>query len=291
MHLKRLTEILKKQCASFVPQLTTDPLMSHKYNQYTSIQFWYNKFLNCDSDLIKQPQTMLLDIPYARFGKTIDLIENYKWSDDYKYQLMLDLYKTELGTIQIALEEWGRVFVRTYFTSAKHHIKAPYVTTLREAMDRVLMLAYHTALVDIPFEGLALRKFIPDSYENTFDAFDGLPIRAEKRILVETQESDIVSTQVMNYWPEKAIEFFDCPEVDDWKTKLGLINLRGSKPRLLDKASNIAVDAYLALRDCHENWVFDLMLDDNNEWWLIDVSVAEVSYLDLESSRNSVRCI
>ncbi|MCP4260327.1 MAG: hypothetical protein GY774_22825 [Planctomycetes bacterium] len=103
-----------------------------------------------------------------------------------------------------------------------------------------------------------------------FTAFQSLPITQEFRVFAK----DGHAYAYQPYWPAHAIEDYN-PSEPDWRERLAAIS--EPSPSQLDEIISMAGTATAALGG---DWSVDILYDESNTAYLIDMAVASQSYKD-----------
>lgn len=175
-------------------------------------------------------------------------------------------------------------FIRTGQTSNKHDWKNTcFLEKEEDIEDHLGALAEFSELASmlytIPTDTIVIRKLIKT--KPIFVSFNGMPVTKEIRVFIEKAE-DTQSGQdeisVTPYWPIEAFDKHVC-------TKDGVsISLEEVQKELVkiyelteeDKKFFASVSTFLQKR-LKGSWSVDFLQDENGQWFLIDMAVAEWS--------------
>lgn len=165
-------------------------------------------------------------------------------------------------------------FVRTDLSSAKHDgldgVRA------RDADDagRLLELLVSDAARKMMQPGaLLVREWI--DIESEFSAFGGLPIGVEFRVFATPDDH----LETHYYWPEDSIENPSLPESLWTSARDQLAHAR--RPPWLGAAARMAAfeaDFMHGIDEPDRAWSVDFARDEDGQWWLIDMALAEDSW-------------
>jgi len=160
-------------------------------------------------------------------------------------------------------------FLRTGHTSGKHNwCSTCYLDAEAEIPSHVSALVEESYLADffgLPTDVWVVREFVPGPV--AFTAFNGLPIRKERRVFVNAGKVRCHHP----YWPADAIKRASCP---DWVEKLAALNAIADE----DLAEILTLSATVA-QALPGAWSLDWMLcHEAPRWRLIDAALAEHSY-------------
>jgi len=179
-----------------------------------------------------------------------------------------------IGELDTAACDLGwPVFIRSDLTSAKHSgldaVQACHADDVMPVVDSIMRDCARKSMQPSAF---LVREWV--DIDDAFTAFDGLPIGTEFRVFAGPEDVQCAHY----YWPEDSIQ----------KPSLSDGEWQAAREELADVAlpSAVRLTAQEAARhankhdllDPMEIWSVDFALDENGDWWLIDMAVGADSW-------------
>lgn len=162
-------------------------------------------------------------------------------------------------------------FVKGDESAHKHSwLKSCHVTNKRYMESHIKNLMEFTFMVDIGFDGVAVREFLHLDYK--FHAFNGMPVAREFRFFIK----DGAVQCYHPYWFPSCMERPDC---EDWLPKLRETQrIDESEVKLLSDYSVKISDAVKSLGAEDNCWSLDYCIDRKGVWYLTDMAFGPDSY-------------
>ena len=179
------------------------------------------------------------------------------------------------GELDTAACELGwPMFIRSDLSSAKHDgIRAVQARDADEVEQVAASIVRDAAMKSMHPGAFVLREWI--DIDSRFQAFDGLPIGTEFRVFATPDEH--LCTHY--YWPEDSIKQANEPETV-WKRQRDELE-QVRRPYWMESAARAAAfeaDFQHGVDDPSRAWSVDFARDEDGEWWLIDMALAEESW-------------
>lgn len=238
-----------------------------------SLLYWYPKVKDLD---IRMPKTVWVKFPYSIGSELIDRTE--------EAFVKFNPYLTKIKKI-IDKNFCYPVFIRTDLASGKHNWKnACFVRNESELLDRILNVLefnFMAGILGLDFSAIVIREFLELDWR--FKAFHGeMPVAKERRYFINNGE--VVCHHP--YWIEDAISQAHKGEGEGsflgylphrlpnkWRETLATINFEDLDEVLLLSAYSLQIAQILK-----GYWSIDFAFSRDENWYLIDMALGEVSY-------------
>ena len=238
--------------------------------------FWYPKVKDCG---IPQPSTVFVRLP------------DYNSSEEAKrlYKAFyLENYAEDIAVIRKFIDEQvvpklsesdirGHLFLKNgRFSNKFDAAKSCDVFGYHELADHLARINYEDICADIGGEReIVVRKFIPYDRCNTPCIYHGLPLRPEARVFYDfDRKRTIFST---NYWDFDYVypHLYDATDKIVFKSERAL--LKEKTETLLRLGERMVESAMKGVVGLDGQWSIDLLRDENDTIWLIDMAIAQRS--------------
>jgi len=217
-----------------------------------SMMYWYPRIKDLG---IPTPDTILIPVQ-------LDFDEICILVDGGKSDKVTKIY----GQVKQAANKIGfPIFLRGSESANKHDwVRSCFVQNENQISSAMQNLAEFSAMVDISFDCLAVRKFLDLDFK--FKAFNGMPVAAERRYFVKNKKVQCWHP----YWPETSIKN---PTSKDWLAELRELQTPGE-----GEVELLTWDAELIGETLGGYWSVDFCRHKNGTWYVTDMALGEQSY-------------
>lgn len=233
--------------------------------QQNNFSFWFPKVEHCG---IRVPRSIIIPV-----GD--EMIHHFCMEQSGDYEAILCFVK---NNVEPAVKEakFGLCFVKNGTFSNKFdasHSCLPQPGSLTEA---IININYGALCTGAGGEGeIVIRERIPHDARVTPCIYHGLPFRTEFRVFYDFDDQQVIF--VANYWDYDYVY----PHLHDVTDRIIFEHQREKMESkfeaLKDKAAQTVAEAMKNVSGLDGAWSVDLLLDEKDEFWLIDMAVAEQS--------------
>lgn len=182
-----------------------------------------------------------------------------------------DAFLDSLAFAGDEVDSWP-CFLRTGHTSGKHRWGGCCHLVEAEALPAHvtnLVEESHMGIPSLPTDTWAVRELIPTDHLFHCSGFGGLPVTREFRVFVRDDRVE----HVQPYWPADALKDAR-PNLPHWRRSLQWAAKISNYD--LDRITERALAAVAALDGGY--WSVDFLIDEYDEWWLIDMAEGDRSF-------------
>ena len=229
--------------------------------------YWFPKIKDCG---IKVPKTLIFEVPreyethFFSEEPDTDFRAVERWINK---NVIPVLKKSELN---------GKLlFIKNGLFSNKFDATDCF-TSVRRLADSLMNINYAALCLGAGgWEELVIRERIPHNMKKTPCIYGGLPLRSEFRVFYNFDTHKVLYTT--NYWQYDYV----CNKLYDITDKVIFEYMRKKLEAEFEKnEKKVSSLVHLAMKRINElkgNWSIDIMMDENGNFWLIDMAIAEES--------------
>ena len=233
-----------------------------------SFSFWFPAVEHCG---IRTPKSLIFPVP--------EEIRECFFMERYTDWDAIDQWvKTTVNPELMRSNMGGRVFLKNGVFSNKFHAEDSCLPNPGSLTDAVCRINYE-ALCAIDFgndgtDELVVREWIPFNISQTPCIYHGLPFRPEFRVFYDFDIHEVIFS--VNYWDAE----YCAPHLYEMTDKIIFAAMADSiNQTFLTKKAEVermVAKAMASINSLSGPWSIDLLWD-GNEFWLIDMAVAETS--------------
>lgn len=244
--------------------------------------YWFPKVKDCG---IKVPKSVFIKLPHP--NNISDEAEKQEASKLWKA-----FYMSEPRKDRKIVEDWvdenvipllkknnlmGHIFVKNGTFSNKFNANdSCNLYGTGKLVDALININYNALLVEAGGTGeVVVREFIPYNKREIPSIYNGLPFRSEFRVFYDFDTHRVIFS--VNYWDYE----YCYPNLYDKTDKIIFDHERKrieeTYLKFKEKAEDEIARHFKDITSLSGAWSADLLLDDKEQLWLIDMAVAEQS--------------
>lgn len=240
-----------------------------------NLSFWFPKICTMKSmKVLRIPETIIESTP-------VEVIAAL-WSDSFNqnHEIMSIIQKHVNGAIMQHLVPGKKYFFKNGTFSNKFYFKS-CVGDTDSVLDCFLNINYNSMVVGAGgITEFCIRELIP-APENCFTIYEGMPLQCEFRCFFDVDSKTVY--HIVPYWEEDVMRTHLREDLVAFEKALLTLkrNFEEHKSEVVHKVETALQDNFLPKGS---RWSVDILLDKNQDYWLIDMAKAENSYYNPEKS-------